>query len=77
VASIPSDELVFLEPSGKLRRVTFPAPPEEKIATSRNQEFAQPGDESPVAPRTRQARRTNRTNVAGVTGPVTENGAQP
>lgn len=75
VASITGDTLNFIEPNGKIRPVTFPAPPEEKVATRRNEEFTDPGAETPTAPRT--SRRGRNANVAGLTGPATENGAQP
>jgi hypothetical protein len=73
VASIGSGALVFIEPGGKTRRMTFPVPPEEKVIKT----ATLPGDasapETPVpAPRTPRA-----ATVAGQPGPATENGAQP
>jgi hypothetical protein len=70
VLAIETGALVFALPDGSPKRLTFPVPPEEKVAASKP---AAP-DETSVPP---PAFTPRRTSVAGSPGTATETGAQP
>jgi hypothetical protein len=73
VLAIETGALVFALPDGTPRRMTFPVPPEEKVAASRP---AAP-DETSAPPPAFTPRAPRGASVAGSPGTATENGAQP
>jgi hypothetical protein len=75
IASVESDALVLIEPTGKTRRLAFPAPPEEKVARVRPDATEQVDPGQPALPQPPRVPRG--ATVAGEPGPAASNGVQP